>query len=61
MLEDNQRTLAGIARLNQLNQLCEAQAAEQKLSGAGKESFMGKCNADKTRREILMGIAKEIH
>jgi hypothetical protein len=27
----------------------------------GKESFMGKCNADKTRRKILMGIAKKIH
>jgi hypothetical protein len=42
------------------NQSCEAQVAEQKLSGAEKESFMEKCHADNTRHDILMGITKDI-
>ena len=57
MQEDNQRTQL---QMFQINQPCEAQAAEQKLSGADRESFMEKCNAAKTRQEIIMGITKDI-
>jgi hypothetical protein len=62
MQEDNQRTQAAMEKLNQtaISHNCEAQAAEQKLSGADKESFMEKCHADNTRHDILMGITKDI-
>ena len=60
MFEDNQRTQAAMEKLNKISQSCEAQAAEQKLSGADKESFMEKCNEGKRRHDILMGISKDI-